>query len=223
MPLQRKVFRIEQMSPAAASGTLFATEPDADLPHREILAELRSLRELMEGRGSSGAKAGVVDDVIGRTKLEIAALQVGPLHGGPARASRELDAIAEEAERATQKIINAAEAVEDAANTLSAFHKGGQQQALAQDILDHVIHIFEACNFQDLSAQRISKVAATLDFVEDRITRIMEAWGGIEAFRAYTAAAIAARDQNSNLHGPKLDDDDGCSTQEDIDALFAAE
>ena len=132
-------------------------------------------------------------------------------------------AIAEGAERATQKIINAAEDIEDAANTLSARLKDDQEQALAQDILDHVIRIFEACNFQDLSAQRIAKVVATLNFVEDRITRMMEAWGGIDAFRLYTAAAIGARENNRQLHGPKLEGDIGYATQEDVDALFAAE
>src|SRR5215208_6065261 len=108
-------------------------------------------------------------------------------------------------------------------NTLSARLKGGQEQALAQDILDHVIQIFEACNFQDLTAQRIIKVVATLNFVEDRITRMMEAWGGTEAFQLYTAAAIGARENNGRLHGPKLDGDVGYATQEDVDALFAAE
>ena len=80
-----------------------------------------------------------------------------------------------------------------------------------------------ACNFQDLTAQRITKVVATLNFVEDRITRMMEAWGGTEAFRLYTAAAIGARENNGRLHGPKLEGDVGYATQEDVDALFAAE
>jgi chemotaxis protein CheZ len=222
MPLQRKVFRIEQMHPATMPGALLA-EPEAGLPHQEILCELQSLRDLIERRCTGSAESGANDDVIGRTKLEIAALRAGPIDGGPARATRELDAIAEGAERATQKIINAAEEIEDAANTLSARFKDGQEQALAQDILDHVIRIFEACNFQDLSAQRITKVVATLNFVEDRITRMMEAWGGIDAFRPYTAAAIGARENNSQLHGPKLEGDVGYATQEDVDALFAAE
>jgi hypothetical protein len=172
------------MHPATMPSALPA-ESDAGLSHQEILCELQSLRDLIERRCTSSSAPAAMDDAIGRTKLEIAALHVGPIDGGPARATRELDAVTEGAERATQKIINAAEEIEDPANTLSARLKDGQEQALAQDILDHVISIFEACNFQDLNAQRIIKVVATLNFVEDRITRMMEAWGGIDAFRLH--------------------------------------
>ena len=238
MPSQRKIFRIEQMYPTKSPAGRSADESDTGLPHREILGELQALRDLIERRSTSAERHGdtpvtnrahqalescALDDAIDATKLEIAALQVGPLDGGPARASRELEAIAEEAERATQKIINAAEAIEDAANTLSACLKGKQEQALAQDILDHVISIFEACNFQDLTGQRISKVAATLDFVANRVARMTEAWGGIDAFRLHTAAAMAARDHNGPLHGPKLEGDVGFATQVDVDALFASD
>src|SRR5215212_3110339 len=222
MPLPRKVFRIEQMHPARMQAARFA-EPAMSLPHQEILCELQALRNLIERRCTSSIETGAIDDAIDRTKLEIAALHVGPPDGSAARATRELDAVTEGAERATQKIINAAEDIEDAANTLSARLKDEQEQALAQDILDHVIQIFEACNFQDLTAQRITKVIATLNFVEDRITRMMETWGGTEAFQLYTAAAMGARETSSTLHGPRLAGDVGCATQEDIDALFAAD
>jgi chemotaxis protein CheZ len=56
-----------------------------------------------------------------------------------------------------------------------------------------VIRIFDACNFQDLAGQSIAKVLATLKFIEDRIARMMDIWGGIDAFKDYTAAALAAR------------------------------
>src|SRR4051812_46020540 len=114
MPLQRKVFRIQQMHPATMPSALPA-ESDAGLPHQEILWELQSLRDLIERRCTSSSAPAAMDDAIGRTKLEIAALHVGPIDGGPARATRELDAVTEGAERATQKIINAAEEIEDAA------------------------------------------------------------------------------------------------------------
>jgi hypothetical protein len=37
-----------------------------------------------------------------------------------------------------------------------------------------VIRIFEACNFQDLSGQRIAEVLTTLNFVEDHASRVLE-------------------------------------------------
>ena len=62
---------------------------------------------------------------------------------------------------------------------------------------------------------------ATLKFVEDHVTRMMEIWGGIEAFQDYTAAALAAREPvPAMLDGPKLDGDPGHASQDDVDALF---
>jgi chemotaxis protein CheZ len=234
MPVQRKVFRIEQMNPVTTPALLLAAKRDPALPHHEILGELQALRSLMERRSTSAADraednnlrqfkddAGTVQDAIARIKHEIAALHVGPFSGEPARVTRELDAVATGAERATRQIIDAAEDIEDAANTLTACLKQGQQKALAQDITDYVIRIFEACNFQDLSGQRISKVVETLNFIQHHIDRMMESWGGREAFSDYTAAAVVARDRDTKLHGPKLDGDAGHATQKEVDALFA--
>jgi chemotaxis protein CheZ len=159
---------------------------------------------------------------IARTKEEIAALHVGGINnpdGG--RATRELDAVAGGAEHAIQQILAAAEDIDEAANTLSAAIKNAQERALAQDIRDQVVHIFEACNFQDLAGQRISKVLATLKFIDDRITRMMDIWGGIDAFKDLTAAAIAARTPEPVLlNGPKLEGDSGHASQDEIDQLF---
>ena len=63
---------------------------------------------------------------------------------------------------------------------------------------------------------------ATLKFVEDRIARMMEIWGGIEAFKDYTAAALAERETGpALLNGPKLEGDAGHVSQDEIDAMFA--
>jgi chemotaxis protein CheZ len=238
MPVQRKVFRIEQMSPVATPATPLAAAPRREFPEQEILAELQALRALIERRPPRSGdidpaqteanglrqlkdETGAIHHAIGRIKQELGALQDGALDGGPARATRELEAVADGAERATQQIINAAEDIEDAANTLSACLKRGPEQALAQDIQDHVIRIFEACNFQDLSGQRISKVIATLNFVEVHIAQMMQIWGGIEAFKDCYAAAT--HDKNDGLHGPKLDGDGGHATQDDVDALFTSD
>ena len=54
-----------------------------------------------------------------------------------------------------------------------------------------MIKIFEACNFQDLTGQRITKVVGTLKFIETHIVRMMEIWGGLEAFKDIEAETIA--------------------------------
>jgi len=84
-----------------------------------------------------------------------------------ARASRELAAIVGSTEQATQSILQAAEEIDQAANALSASVKGSHDQGLAHDVQDRVVQIFEACNFQDLTGQRVSHVLETLKFVEE--------------------------------------------------------
>jgi len=56
-----------------------------------------------------------------------------------ARAHRELHAIVGGTEQATQSILQAAEAIEQAANTLTASVKGSHDQGLAHDIQDRVV------------------------------------------------------------------------------------
>jgi len=119
------------------------------------------------------------------------------------RVARELDAVVSGTHEATQKILAAAEAIDQAANTLSAALKGRIEQGLAEDILDHVIRIFEACNFQDLIGQRTGKVMAALN-----------------AARLKTAPKAARQQATQCLHGPRLDTDRGHATQADVDAIF---
>ena len=63
---------------------------------------------------------------------------------------------------------------------------------------ERVIKIFEACNFQDLTGQRITKVVATLKFIETHIVRMMEIWGGLEAFKDIEAETIAEREGDAS-------------------------
>ena len=93
------------------------------------------------------------------------------------------------------------------------------QPSLSQQIRDHVLRIFEACNFQDLSGQRITKVLAMLQFIDESIARMMEIWGGAEAFKAYTGPS---KDDPALLNGPKLTGESGHVSQADIDAILEA-
>jgi chemotaxis protein CheZ len=230
---------------ASASVSTSAVETAPTPMQQKIFAELMALRDLIERRpdhasGTNTDKFGANDleakglrqlkdetdtiqRAINRTKQEIATLHVNGLNAPESgRVVRELDAVVGGTEEAIQTILAAAEDIDEAANTLSATQKNEVERALAQDIRDQVIRIFEASNFQDLAGQRIAKVMATLKFIEDRIARMMEIWGGIEAFKDYTAAALAERDTGPTLlNGPKLEGDSGHASQDQIDAMFA--
>jgi len=243
MPIRRKIFRIEELGPISAPGPV-VDRSAAGLAQREILdilGEIKTLRNVIEGWSSSPAPkvsaAGIeasglrqlkdetdtIHRTILQTKQEVATLHAGTFSDGKPQATRELDAVVDGTERATEQILSAAEVIEEAAKLLAASVKQAQEQALAQDIQDHVLRIFEACNFQDLSGQRITKVLGTLQFVEERIKRMIDIWGGAEALMGHADPAVATHDRLPHLrHGPKIDGDPGHSSQNDIDAMFNA-
>ena len=164
----------------------------------------------------------VIEDAICRTKQELATIHVTGFSGPEmARVANELDAVVDGTEQATQAILNAVEDIDRSANALTASLTSEADQQLARDIQDKVVSIFEACNFQDLTGQRITKVVATLKFIEDHIRRMMEIWGGVEALKEFTPVAMAEREGDDKLlHGPKLEGEAGHVSQDDIDALF---
>lgn len=226
--MQRKIFRVEQMpvsgrpSPSAAAG---GTQPR----HFELLNELKSLRALAERGGEPGGadmaklrqELALIYEAISRTKRELSTL-VDDGHEGSrvARAAHELDAVVGGTEKATQKILQAAENIDENAKTLAAAVKNAHEKGLAQDIQDHVLGIYEACNFQDLAGQRISKVMVTLQFIEQHVVRMMDIWSGIDQAKILAAAAPMRRAGDKFVNGPKLDGDAGHASQRDIDTIF---
>jgi len=159
-------------------------------------------------------------DAIAETKVAIAGLR----HPGAADdrltgMADQLDAVVAATESATESILEASETIEEKAGALRAQGGGTEAVNLVDDISDQVIKIFEACNFQDITGQRITKVVATLKFVEERVERMMEILGGEESFKDIEVPEEAVDDPDKALlQGPQKEGE-GVS-QADIDALF---
>jgi chemotaxis protein CheZ len=236
MPIQRKVFRIEEhMRPRTPRGTVSADAGSG--PHGEFASALRALVEPQAAPGREAAQRArteiaeaqaykaelvAIHDAIGRTAADMAALvAVAKDSGQVSRVSRELAAIVTGTERATQAILQAAEEIDQSAHALASALKSGHEQGLAQDIQERVVQIFEVCNFQDLTGQRVSNVVTTLKSIEERIGRLFEIWQRVQHFKP----VVADRDDSDERHflnGPKLSDDRGHSTQSEIDRIFTA-
>jgi chemotaxis protein CheZ len=237
MAVQRKIFRIEEGARRHVAGVVAGDTAGAQ-QHREFMSELQALRELVGPRAAVDRDAleraraqvaeaqaykhelGLIQAAVERTRSEMTAL--APEASGSeqaGRARRELAAIVGGTERATQSILQAAEEIDQTANILSASVKGSHDQGLAHDIQDRVVQIFEACNFQDLTGQRVAHVVTTLKFVEEHIARLMAIWHGIEQFKPVVFAEEADGDRRF-LNGPKLPEDRGHSTQDAIDTMF---
>src|SRR4030081_555416 len=136
----------------------------------------------------------LIHDAINRTKREIATLH-GRSHDGAemAKVNGELGAVVGGTEQATQQILEATEAIDQAASALSKNISADQQKLLAEEIQERVISIFEACNFQDLTGQRISKVMTTMKFIESHINVMMEIWGGVDALKTHATPSGTPR------------------------------
>ncbi|MGX7707109.1 chemotaxis protein [Methylobacterium sp. Gmos1] len=237
--MKNKRFRIED-SLGVASAPVEAAAPSSspnDDRIAEILAKVNELKRLTETTTGDvidacrremneiygmRAELDVMKAAIGRTKHEIAVLHRQDFDGkGVRRAAGELDAVVDATERATTTILAAVEDIETHASVLRS--TGGlKDQSDVDAILDRTVVLYEACNFQDLTGQRISKIVSVLKFVEDHIDRMIEAWGGLDAFKDLIGerAGVSIDDESSLLNGPKLDEDPGHVDQNDIDALF---
>jgi chemotaxis protein CheZ len=164
----------------------------------------------------------LIYDAINRTKREIAVLHGKSFNGDEmAKVNGELGAVVGGTEQATQQILEATEAIDQAASALSKVTSADQQRILSEEIQERVVSIFEACNFQDLTGQRINKVMTTMKFIENHITVMMDIWGGVDAIKAHATAFVDAREGDTKLlNGPKSEGDAGHASQDDIDALF---
>jgi len=157
---------------------------------------------------------------IEHTKAEIAALKPKDAEDDRLIAvTFELDAIVSSTERATEQILEAAEKIELIGKEIQAHAADSYVSRLVEDIGDTVGNIFEACNFQDITGQRITKVVKTLKYVEDRINAMIEIWGPENIADVSPKIFEEHRDDDSKLlNGPQLENK-GIS-QAEIDSLF---
>ncbi|MBN9595049.1 MAG: protein phosphatase CheZ [Afipia sp.] len=199
---------------------------DGENPTAQELTEaqqlLGSYRAQIEQCEKLKVELDLIHDAINRTKQEIAVLHGKSFSGDEmAKVTGELGAVVGGTEEATQQILEAAEAIDQAASALGKVMPPDQQAQLSEDIQERVVSIFEACNFQDLTGQRISKVMTTMKFIEHHINVMMEIWGGVDAIKQHAPAIADTRVGDARLlNGPKGMDDEGHVSQDDIDALF---
>ena len=137
-----------------------------------------------------------------------------------ARAADELRAAVDGMDYATQKILKSVEVIDESARALTATLKDDYKRGVAQDIQEHVVQIYEACNFQDIAGQRIGNVISTMTMVEDQIAAMLDRCNAIDG-RSEAPSPAKPAQGHGLLNGPKLDDDPGHASQLDIDQMFA--
>jgi chemotaxis protein CheZ len=149
-------------------------------------------------------------DFIQKARDEISGLQANDIKDTRLPgASVELDAVVRDTERATETIMAEAEGLMAKEPVDLAAYKADVDAAM--------MRIFEACSFQDLTGQRVTKVISTLRHIEERVTKFASALGVTDT--AQEESAEDARKRELLLNGPAMNGP--ATTQDDIDALFA--
>ncbi len=131
-------------------------------------------------------------------------------------ASDELDAIVQATEVATNTIMDSTEEIEAVMATLD-----GEQ---ADKLMNATTNIYEACGFQDITGQRITKVVKALKDIEVKIDALVTAFGSeIEKVKADAPVEEPAASEITDadlLGGPQQEGE--AATQAEIDALLAS-
>ncbi len=199
--------RLDSVTDISQGGQLFAEvvkiiQAVLERVQTQVSAKERRIAEELE------TLAGVIE----RAKVDVESVRPQDIraHHLPL-ANGELGAIASHLEEATGKILDTCEQLENIAETLP--------DEARDKLLDCVTRIYEACNFHDITGQRIKKVTDTLEAVETRVDALLSALGG-EPPRAEPAAPPPPKPPSDEdlLNGPALPGTG--TTQDEIDAMF---
>jgi chemotaxis protein CheZ len=185
--------------------------------HREV-EEATKLKSEMQA----------IQDAIAETKRQVVSFHAPSHHGVTVNhAAGELGAVVIDTEGATNNILAAAERIEMLAGVIESETTMKAMKGRAGEIAQQAMLIYEACNFQDLTGQRITRVCDTLNFVEQRVARMAEVWGGLDALSQVLATEVESiRSEREALGthalaaGPAMVGAEGHVGQDDIDALF---
>ena len=157
---------------------------------------------------------------IQQTKAEVAALhQPQESEGRIKIVQHELDSVVAATEDATGRILAEVETIDLLArNTLSAT-KDKYVRQQSEEISEAVTRIFEACNFQDVTGQRLTKVVNTLKFIEERILKIIDIWGE-DSFDGFTPPEEPRGLDNLDRTLVTATDQAERVSQDEVDKLF---
>ena len=196
---------------------------DIRVSNEQILHEIQSLETRLEGLAIGnldvdGESPGTLLDQVEQTKKEIATLITQNTKDDRlATAARELQAVVRATEGATFSIIDIAERVDELLHDLKSHTGDSTVVATADEIGETTTDLYEACNFQDITGQRIKKVVNTLQFVEERLAAMINIWGA-DTLAVMDTSGETKNGEGKLLQGPQLDED--AIAQEDIDKLF---
>ena len=172
-----------------------------------LVALMRGFFQQLDKRRSEEFR--IIAGYIAKAKEEIREMRPHDIsHERIPTAGAELEAITRDTENATHAIMNSAEAIMGMQSADTAYKNA---------VDDEIMKIFEACSFQDITGQRVSKVVNVLKQIEERVGRLATTLG-VEDSLPTELSADEIRRRDLLLNGPAIG---GPETRQDaIDAMF---
>jgi len=127
-------------------------------------------------------------------------------------------AVVKATESATHTIMEAMESNSEAVAALRQKIDDPELLGLLDKITANANNVFEACSFQDITGQRVGKVAKSITYVEERVEALKFLLGEEELAQVEVEPNGNLSADETLLSGPQLDGE-GLS-QDDIDGLF---
>lgn len=201
-------------------------QDESGVDPQEISATVESVMSTVEGDLSAVnlklyAEVEALSRYIDEAKQELTELRPDEIRDQHLpKATDELEAIVGATEQATNTILESMETLEEVAENL--------EEQTGDKVTGAVTQVYEACNFQDITGQRITKVVKALQEIENKVDQMLEAFGEEAARQRRESRQESESDKPSEagasseaelLNGPS--DDDESVSQEDIDRLLA--
>ena len=177
---------------------------------RDVISTMRG--DLSATETSLLAEVEELGRTIAAAKAEIAALRVDDITDNHIpSATDELGAIVDHTAAATNAILEVCETLDAVAGNLSG--------RPCEQLNEATTRIYEACSFQDITGQRISKVVLTLKAIDTKVAHIISMFSATRDDVTAEIVTMPGGDETL-LNGPQLPT--AAMDQSEIDRLMAS-
>ena len=132
----------------------------ASVADKRLKSEIRNLSQYIE-----------------RFRQEIARLNKGDPDSNFKNMSDHLDAIIEHTDMATHAILQNLEEISDLVGKIQEKAGNPEANALCDQAMEKTTNAMEACTFQDITGQRVTKIIRSMQFVEERVLAMVDLMG----------------------------------------------
>ncbi len=222
---QRVEDRLRQAVKTVVAEEFAAIRQEIDSRIASLDERLMAQTEMMQQAAASAAQQSEqIDNNLGElaNKLEMAKVELSGIRHPRANEDQlamalfELDEIISATQSATGVILNAAEKILTLVSQETTDKAAAAQ--IANEMMNEATKIFEACNFQDLTGQRVQKVVDTFLKIEEHMSAIIKGLGKDSFDHIPVGEERHASRDGTVLTGPSQENMG--NNQDDIDALF---